>query len=169
MRLIWSWLQIVGAAVALVAVLWLGVAYLFHLKLLNVQTGSMVPTFRPGDALIMQRLQPSKLKPGMIVSYKSSRNPNELITHRAVTIGSQGFQTKGDAMHSPDPAVRNNLLVGRVVTVLPRMGRVLSWIQSLPGLIVCVYLPALAITIQELVRLERRYAKSHRYRLYEMI
>jgi len=169
MRFVWHWLQLVAGIVATAAVAWLLTAFIFHLKLLNVQTGSMVPTFRPGDALVMQRLQPTDLRPGMIVSYKSAKNPNELVTHRVVAVSKTSFRTKGDALHTADPTVRSSLLVGKVVLVLPHMGRVLSWVQTLPGLIVCVYLPAAAITIQELIRLERRYAKSHTYRLYEMV
>ena len=165
LRFTWHWLQIVGGIVATLAIAWLIAALVWHLKLLNVQTGSMTPTFRPADALILQKMPASKLKPGMIVSYKSSRNPNELVTHRVVTIGTKGFQTKGDALTRPDPAVHNSLLVGRVISVLPHLGKLLSWIQTLPGLMVCVYIPALAIITQELIRLERHYAKSHIYRL----
>jgi len=129
----------------------------------------MVPTFRPGDMLIMQRTQPQNIHPGTVVSYRSSRNPNELVTHRVVQASSKSFQTKGDALSTPDPGVKDSLLVGRVVAVLPRMGRVLTWVQSVPGLVVCVYLPAAIIATQELIRLERAYAKSHIYRLRKMV
>jgi signal peptidase I len=161
-RVLWAWLQIAGGAVAVLAVCWLLAQSVFHLRLLNVQTGSMVPSFRPGDALVMQRVSTAKI--GDVVSYRSPRNRNELVTHRVVKTSAGSFQTKGDALASPDPAVHTSLLAGRVVAVLPHMGRALSWIQSWPGLIACVYLPALAVAAEELIRLERRY-RSQPYHL----
>jgi hypothetical protein len=103
----------------------------------------------------------------MIVSYKSARNPNELVTHRAVRVinGGESFQTKGDALTVADPTVRGSLLTGRVVAVLPGMGKLLDWLHSWPGLVICVYLPVTAITFQELYRLERHYFRSRLYQL----
>lgn len=167
LKLLWTWLQVVGAAVAVVAVLWLGAQTLFHVKLLSVQTASMRPTFAPDDALIMRRIDPGQIKPGMIVSYRSARNPNELVTHRVVQAipDKQSFRTKGDALGTADPAVRGSLLVGQVVTVLPGMGKILNWLRSWPGLIACVYVPVAAIAIQELYKLEQSYVRSRQYQL----
>ncbi len=164
-RAIWLWLQLVGGALALAAISWLIAQATFHLRLLDVQTGSMRPTFRPGDALIMHRAS-GEPRVGVVVSYKSTRNPNELITHRVVGISPKTgrFQTKGDRLSTADPPVRDSLLVGQVVAVLPNMGRVLSWLQSWPGLVVCVYAPAAAIAASELYRFERNYSK----RLYRL-
>lgn len=162
LRLLWAWLQIAGGAVAALAICWLLAQSAFHLRLLDVQTGSMVPSFRPGDALVMQRVSTAKI--GDVVSYRSPRNSNELVTHRVVKTSAGNFQTKGDALTAPDPAVRSSLLAGKVIAVLPRMGRVLGWLQTWPGLVVCVYLPALAVAAEELIRLERRY-RSQPYHL----
>ncbi|HSX05645.1 MAG TPA: signal peptidase I [Candidatus Saccharimonadales bacterium] len=156
LRAVWLWLQVSGAVVAAVAVGWMSAQYAFHLKLLNVQTGSMRPTFSPGDALIMQHIAPTNLRVGMIVSYHSSRNPNELVTHRITAIfpEKQSFQTKGDRLGHPDPTVRDTLLVGRVVAILPDLGRPLNWLRTWPGLITSVYTPVVAIAISELYKLE---------------
>lgn len=162
----WHWLQVVGAVAAGSAICWLAAQYVFHLRLLNVQTGSMQPTFRPGDALVMQRASGERLQPGMVVSYRSPRNPNELVTHRVSQVlpATHSFQAKGDALSTPDPVVRDSLLAGRVVAVLPGMGRALTWLRSWWGLAVCVYAPAAAIGASELYRLERHYAR----RLYRL-
>ncbi|MEJ0073791.1 MAG: S26 family signal peptidase [Candidatus Saccharibacteria bacterium] len=165
LKAVWLWLQVAGGTLALIAVCWLAAQFAFHLKLLNVQTGSMRPAFRPGDALIMQAGREAP-KVGRIVSYHSSRNPKELVTHRVVKAGSGSFQTKGDALTAPDPPVRDSLLAGRIIAVLPGMGRVLGWLTTLPGLIACVYIPAAVIAIQELIRLERRLARTPVYRLW---
>jgi signal peptidase len=167
LKALWMWLQICGALVATVAILWLSAQWAFHLKLLTVQTGSMRPTFKPGDALLLQRVDSSALKSGVVVSYRSSRNPNELVTHRVSQVhqGQGSFQTKGDALTVPDPTVRDSLLIGRVTTVLPGMGKLLNWLRSWPGLIVCVYTPVGIIAVSELYRLERSYTKSRAYHL----
>jgi signal peptidase len=166
-KAVWSWLQVVGGVVALVAVCWLTAQWAFHLHFLNVQTGSMRPTFQPGDALIMQQASMGAARVGDVVSYRSSRNPNELITHRVVRVypETHSFQTQGDALDVADPRVQDSLLAGRVVAILPGMGRVLGWLQSWPGLVVCVYIPAAAIGISELRRFERHYHCAESYRL----
>lgn len=168
LKLLWTWLQAAGAVVVLLTICWLVAQTCFGLRILTVQTGSMRPTFAPGDALIMRRADIGVLRPGMIVSYQSARNPNELVTHRLVRIISekQSFQTKGDALATADPAVRGSLLSGRVVAVLPGMGKILNWLRSWTGLVVCIYLPVAAITLQELYRLERHYFRSRLYQLH---
>jgi signal peptidase I len=170
LRVTWLWLQLAGGLLAAVAICWLITQAAFHLRLLNVQTGSMRPTFRPGDALIMQKIS-GEPQVGSIVSYRSPRNPNELVTHRVVHVfpNVESFQTKGDKLSMPDPVVRDSLLAGHVVAVLPGMGRVLGWLQSWRGLVVCVYLPAAAIAISELRRYERSHNSKRLYRLNQSI
>lgn len=166
-RFIWRWLQISLATVAMCAALWLAAQYMFGLRLLAVQTGSMEPVFRPGDALIMQKAGLASIKVGQIVSYKSPRNPRELITHRVVAIDyqRQRFQTKGDRLSVADPPVRAGLLVGKVINILPGLGGVLTWLHSWPALVLCVYIPGIAIGLSELLRLERY---MHRWLPYQL-
>jgi signal peptidase len=168
LRFIWLWLQVSGACIAAVAVLWLGAQALFHVRLLSVQTGSMRPTFASGDALVMRAGGRQALRIGAIVSYHSSRNPNELVTHRVVAVssGADSFQTKGDALNTADPTVRSSLLAGRVVTILPGVGRLLNWLRSWPGLVSCVYIPVAALGAQELYRLEQNLSRPRLYRLH---
>ncbi len=101
----------------------------------------------------------------MVVSYRSSRNPRELVTHRLVYLRAGLAETEGDALTGPDPTVRATALVGRVLIVLPGLGRTLGWLRSWPGLITCVYLPALALVWNELGRFERHWKRRPRYRL----
>jgi signal peptidase I len=162
--LVW-WLQSISALVALVAGMWLLIAHLLGLQLLAVQTGSMCPSFCPGDALIMQKVAVTEVKPGAVVSYRSSRSPNELITHRLVADYAGILQTKGDALIGLDPPIRASLLAGRVVTVLPGLGRALDDLRSLPGLIICIYLPALGLVYSELKRFEVSWNAGRPYRL----
>ena len=84
-------------------------------RLLSVQTASMVPTFRPGDAILIQPVSPSSLRPGDIVSYRSPLNPHLFISHRLVRIDRQTGQliTAGDALHTPDQPFSQLQVVGR--------------------------------------------------------
>jgi len=166
-RLLLSWLRACGVITAAVALIWPVVQLGFHLRLLNVQTGSMQPTFRRGDALVMRRIGSKELHSGMIVSYRSSRNPNELITHRVIKVTAAAFQTKGDALTNPDPAVRGSLAVGKVVAVVPGLGKLLSWSSTWLGLGVTVYLPTGLLLISELTRLEHHYRNATKYVLYK--
>jgi hypothetical protein len=104
----------------------------------------------------------------MIVTYHSSRNPAELITHRVVHVlsNAQGFQMQGDALSAPDPPVRSTALVGKVIVVAPGLGKILGWLQTWPGLICVVYIPVVSVTISELQRMERTLKK---YRLYQHV
>jgi len=163
------WLQVVGGAVAALAIVWLLAQSIFHLRLLNVQTGSMRPAFGPGDALVMRQMSGELPRPGTIVSYHSARNPNELVTHRVVRVdvNKGSFQTKGDALTQADPLVHSTLLAGHVVAIMPGLGRLLTWLQTWPGLVLCVYIPAAAIVVSEVYRLEKIRAVARIYRLYK--
>ena len=66
---------------------------------LYIYSGSMAPTIRPGDLIVIT--PPSQqLKPGMIVTLSLN---GELGTHRLIAIGTDGsLATKGDANFTPD-------------------------------------------------------------------
>src|SRR5665213_1547545 len=86
-------------------------------QLLSVQTGSMAPTLQPGDAVVVEPVQPSDLRPGDVISYQSPRSAQLIITHRLVSIDRRSgwLTTEGDALHTPDPTFAPRLLVGRVI------------------------------------------------------
>lgn len=169
LRAVGHWLSVVAAAIAFLALMWLLAQAVFHVRILNVQTGSMQPTFRPGDALIMQQIPQSQIDRGMIVAYHSSHYDNQLVTHRVVQTNATSLRTKGDALSTIDPMVAKSQVSGRVVTVLPGLGKLLGFIQTVPGLIVCVYLPAGAVVMGELRRLYTHYSGGGTYRLATMV
>jgi signal peptidase len=160
-------MRIVAAALVLIAISWLAIGRLTHAQLLAVATASMQPTFAPGDALVLLPMQAEQIQIGTVVSYHSPRNPNELVTHRVVGLTAQSLQTQGDALTVPDPPIRNNLVAGRVVLVLPGMGRVLQWTKTWAGLALTVYAPAVAVAGSELYRLEHTFFAKHPYRLHK--
>ncbi|HSX42499.1 MAG TPA: signal peptidase I [Candidatus Saccharimonadales bacterium] len=165
--LLWSCIQIAATVVLGVALIWLGLQQAFGLKLYDVQTGSMRPSFCPGDALVVQGTTLARIGSGDIITYHSPKNPHELITHRVVRLWPEAgrLQTQGDALGVPDPAVPAHLLAGKVRAVVPGLGGVFDWTHSWPGLAATVYLPAAIIAASELIRLEQNYFRANYYRL----
>lgn len=159
------WLQSIGALIAVLAGGWLLAAHLLGLQLLAVQTGSMCPSFCPGDGLVVRQATAAEMQPGNVVSYRSSHSPRELITHRLIAHSNGRLQTQGDALTQPDPPIRASLLVGRIVAVLPGLGRLLDCLRSWPGLVAGVYLPALGLVYAELKRFEASWNAMRPYRL----
>lgn len=134
-------------------------------QLLTVQTGSMNPVFRPGDALLVRPVAFGDLQPGEIVSYRSSAQRGQVVSHRILYVNQvdRTFTTKGDRLADPDPLVNANQLVGQVSAVLPGLGRLLSFLHRPLGLALVVYLPAGCLAGRELLRLAERYYRPHYY------
>ena len=69
--------------------------------LLTVKSGSMYPTLKVGDVILMEPVSPKDIKVGdVIIFYKPGTR--ELIVHRVVMKTDEGLYTKGDANPSID-------------------------------------------------------------------
>jgi signal peptidase I len=122
-----------------------------HQEMLTVESGSMTPTFRRYDAIIVDT-QPTGLRAGDIVSYRSKLDNRMIVSHRLLAFNklTSRLTTKGDNLDQPDPAISGDQLIGQVVDILPGFGRILNLYRSKLGLCLSVYLPALMITVTEL-------------------
>ena len=101
-------------------------------KLLVVTSGSMTPTFAPGDLIFITKMDPKDAKVGNIVTFQTK--DGQLLTHRIVEIKSDGeIVTKGDANNSID-TWSNGWKLGRVemkyIFTIPKLGYPISWLQS---------------------------------------
>ena len=100
---------------------------------LQVTGWSMLPTVRPGDTLIVERVDRSVLIQGDIILVSRDRR---LFAHRLLSkdVETAGFLTRGDAMTSADPPVGDNQVLGRISFIL-RKGRCIepSRTLSLPN------------------------------------
>ncbi|MFC4243327.1 signal peptidase I [Gryllotalpicola reticulitermitis] len=100
---------------------------------LAVLTGSMEPTFKPGDLVISKQVDPQNLEIGDIVTFQPHSGDPEVITHRVVGIGvtSHGkvdrIITKGDANNVADAPEVPGQIKGRMVYSLPYLGYVTTW------------------------------------------
>ena len=99
----------------------------------------MQPAIRVGDAVFVKPLASGAgdlLEVGDVVTFRAANNPQFLITHRIVSVGSSAggrrfYETKGDANSSVDTSVLNpERIVGVVTRVVPRLGSVLVAMQA---------------------------------------
>jgi signal peptidase len=136
------------------------------IQVMSVESASMSPTIRRGDAVVLQTVSNADLKPGDVVSYRSPADQRVIITHRIMSVEKNWnlVITKGDNVDKTDKPVPMSDIIGRVDLRVAYLGFTLSFLRSPAGLAVCVYLPALTIVVLELRRLATHYTKPT-YRL----
>ena len=132
------YLKRVAAAVVTVFLLGLvvagGLAWHAGYRVYAVQTGSMVPTFQPGD-LVVDRATDSGYRPGDVITFRHSSGP-DLVTHRLTKITAQGIHTKGDGNRTADVwNIRPDQVEGVGVTHLAHLGYVLVFLKQPSGVL----------------------------------
>lgn len=111
-----------------------------------VHTGSMMPTLRPGDA-ILDAPAPASVHPGEVIAFAMHSGPDSVVTHRVASISDGIVRTKGDANRTIDPwTLQLSQVVGTSVTLLPRVGFVIVYLKQPQGLASVIVL-ALAFTL----------------------
>jgi signal peptidase I len=128
------WLAAGLLAVVLLSALGTGLA-LWHsgYRLYAVQTGSMTPTYEPGDVVIDEPPS-SEYAAGDVVTFRAHGGAAAVTTHRVHAVTDEGIETKGDANRTPDVSpVDPASIVGRVVADVPRAGYVLVFFQQPAG------------------------------------
>ncbi len=122
---------LLGLVLAFVINQGLGYALETEKPVMAVVSNSMVPTFYKGDLVVVKGVDPRGLDVGDIVVY---HNPYRAIpiVHRIINIEDHGesryFYTKGDHNLKSDqdfgisPPVSEDLIRGRVILVIPKLG-----------------------------------------------
>lgn len=117
-------------------------------RVYDILTGSMNPTIKPGNLVVVKEVLPNEVKKNDIITFRSDIT-NNITTHRAIDIVNSGgkieFITKGDANNTQDPIpLDGKLLVGKVIFQVPYLGAFLSSLQKnkliFIGLIVVIIL-----------------------------
>ncbi|RLG52161.1 MAG: signal peptidase I [Thermoproteota archaeon] len=125
-----------------------------------VTSGSMRPTLKEGDLLIVRGVRsPSALKEGDIIvfRYKFSDKP---VVHRIIRVirtehGEVYFQTKGDANPAPDAGYRTARdILGVVAVRIPKLGYVFWFFHTTEGRVLAVVLIA-GIVVWSIIGEER--------------
>jgi signal peptidase I len=96
---------------------------LLGLQPMPVVGGSMAPTWHTGDLVITRTVAPQDVAVGDVIRYRSG---NDFVLHRVVAIWDGGaqlqFMTRGDANDADDPPVPADLLAGKVLWTIPKVG-----------------------------------------------
>ena len=133
---------------------------------LIVLTDSMYPKIQSGDLIICQQTDAEDVEVGDMISFfDPAGNGTSIVTHRVVEItekdGQLAWRTKGDNNNTEDrlPVTADKLVAEYKGTRLPGLGNVALFMQTTPGLIVCVVLPILLLVGYDMIR-RRIYEKS---------
>lgn len=127
----------------------------------TIISGSMSPVIDVYDVIVVKSVGgPEDLKDGDVISYQSDDlKPGQEIsvTHRIVDTftdnnGIVHYYTKGDANGAKDPIpVPYDDVTGKVVFVVPQLGRLQIFLINRMGWIILLLLPATYIIIKKLV------------------
>jgi len=92
-------------------------ANLFGYTFFEVATGSMVPTMEIGDVVIVKITK--QVEQNDIIVYIDGEN---IITHRLIEKNEDGLIAKGDANNSEDKPIQQDMVLGEVIKILPKIG-----------------------------------------------
>jgi signal peptidase I len=145
-----QWSLVILAAAAAV-----GMGVLPHLgvyRTMTVLSGSMVPTFRPGDMVVVRPEPMRDLRVGQVIAYQVPIGARQMETHRVIRIvrgrgtNHPVIQTQGDANGAPDPwtAQLHGTTAWRLEAVVPKAGYAVNALRGrFFQLLTIVVVPAL--------------------------
>jgi signal peptidase len=135
---------------------------------LIVLTDSMYPEIESGDLIICHTEEPENIQVGDVIAFfDPAGNGSSIVTHRVIEVtekdGKIAWRTKGDNNNTEDRlAVTEDKLVAVYEgTRLAGFGNVALFMQTTPGLIVCVVCPMLLLVGYDMLR-RRLYEKSNK-------
>lgn len=135
---------------------------------LIVLTDSMYPLIESGDLIICHTAEPEEIQVGDVIAYfDPAGNGSTIVTHRVLEVTEQGGQiawrTKGDNNNVEDRLLvtGDKLVAIYEDTRIPGFGNVALFMQTTPGLIVCVVCPILLLVGYDMIR-RRMYEKSNK-------
>ena len=151
-----------------------GVANVFGYSVLSVQSDSMEPTFEEGDLIVIRMTKPSeRFKKGDIVSFFAYDDSGTrfINSHRIVDVmhgeTRDRYTTKGDNSAAED---NKKLYSGNIIgeytgKKIGKLGRIVDFINSPTGILLCVVIPSAIIIIAQAVS----YANSAQKRKKQML
>lgn len=144
--------SVLVALVALLAILLVGTRVI-GFQPFTVLSGSMEPTYSPGDLIYVKEVDPFALESGDIITFMLSEDT--VATHRIVGVVPDEedstvvrFRTKGDANDSEDGSlVHYKNVLGTPLFSIPKLGYVANFIQEPPGTYAAVACGALLLAL----------------------
>ena len=138
--LTWALLLVVVAAVAVLVVLPKALGG----TTLTVLTGSMEPTFSPGDVVAVTTVTDAdaQVQLGDVITFQPVSGDPTLVTHRVVaksyTSDGVQFVTRGDANGADDEPLVAGQVKARVLYSVPLVGHASLWLGERKGLFVAL-------------------------------
>ncbi len=133
-----------------------------YFNMFTVISQSMKPDIDVYDVLLIKKVDVDKLKVGDIITFFPSTNifANSTLTHRINKIEYVNDEiqitTKGDANNTIDAYfVYEKDVLGKVILVIPSLGKVQSLLASDGAWLFAILIPALAIISYDIVKLVR--------------
>lgn len=125
-----------------------------------VESGSMQPTISPGSVVFTTRS--NSLKVGNIITFSKPIGKTLYVTHRIVEMQNLMIKTKGDANNAMDDGyILSSQVLGKVFISLPYLGFFLTFMHTLPGLILFILLPSIIIIFREMLNIKRELDKKY--------
>lgn len=130
-----------------------------------VLTDSMYPIIESGDLILCHTLEAEDVQVGDVITfYDPMGNGTSVVTHRVLEItekdGRPQFVTKGDNNNVEDQVpVDAEDLIGIYRNRIPKAGNVAMFMQTTPGLIVCVVCPIILLVGYDMLR-RKKYEKE---------
>lgn len=130
-----------------------------------VLTDSMYPQIKSGDLIICNTTEAEQIVEGDVISFFDPMGSGtSVVTHRVLEVieedGELSFRTKGDNNNAEDQVlVPGDNLVGIYRSRIPALGNVAMFMQTTPGLILCVVCPVLLLVGFDMLR-RRKYEKA---------
>lgn len=135
---------------------------------LIVLTDSMYPVIRSGDIIICKTAEPEEVQVGDVIAFfDPAGNGSTIVTHRVMEVTQHSDQiawrTKGDNNNAEDRlVVTEDKLVAVYNDIrLAGLGNVALFMQTAPGLILCVVCPILLLVGYDMIR-RRLYEKNNK-------
>ena len=159
-RTIAALLPLVIAAAFLSLVTLYAVAAAKHWEVRGVVTSSMAPDIDRGAlVVIVPPVHPLAVR--SVAAFRDTVDPSRTVVHRVIEVIHTPtgvlYRTQGDANAQPDPRpLPSAEVIGRVAWSAPHIGGWITWMRSLPGLIVVLGLPVTAVVVDSARRRHRR-------------
>lgn len=124
--------------------------HIFGIYMFHIVSESMQPTFYKDDLAIVKSCNLEELQKGDIITFKQE---DRIISHRISEItykkGEKQFITKGDHNEVEDlEPVNLQNIYGKVVFIIPKIGKFVNYIQTISGFInVCILIVIICILV----------------------
>lgn len=114
-------------------------ANFFGYTVFEVSTGSMAKTLEIYDVILVEITK--DVKENDIITFKQD---GELVTHRIMEMNGDKLITKGDANNTEDEEITKDAIIGKVISVYPRLG-IWAKVFSEPSVLISIFITLILI------------------------